>query len=194
LQRYEKLLKYQKKYIILLLLVLAWQINAQASEMCSRKNELKIDIAYPFLSPTIKVEYEYLLNDRSSAGVAISYMFDFYPVSKIARYLELDYKMQLFGTYRLYFGKKPASGFFLEGHMGLILIEGHEGGVNPPSSGGGFSLKKPNSLDTSIGAALGWKFHLPKSRVMLDLFVGIGSFNLAESGYFRTGICIGKRF
>ena len=102
---------------------------------------------------------------------------------------ELYYRTQVLGTYRLFFGKIPMSGFFLEGNFGLI-----SGRYDPADSWWPREYKPYTAF--GMGLALGWKFHIPKSSIVLDLFAGAGRLIGDDNpgGYPRMGICVGKRF
>lgn len=171
---------------IALFLAFSWQINAQNFDFANaKKNELKLDAAW-ILVPALKIEYEHFLNDWSSVG-AVGFM-NFEP-DEVAS--------QLLGLYRLYFGKDPMKGFFLEGHAGLTFGERWKSG------------RYRNFTAFGVGVALGWKYHIPKSDIVLDLFLGFGrtmpvtTENGSSQGYYkesysifypRVGVCVGKRF
>jgi hypothetical protein len=173
----------KKITLVALLFALNWQANAQISETPDlKKNELKIDVAY-ILDATIKAEYEHFLNDWSSLGAVAFQKFS----SKDAYN---EYKTQLLGLYRLYFGKQPMSGFFLEGSFGLTAGNWYNYDYS------NWSERHEKYIAFGVGVALGWKFHIPKSNVVLDLFGGAGRLfgNDHPGGYPRAGICVGKRF
>ena len=163
---------------IALLFALSWQTNAQSTEKAVdlKRNELKLDVAWLIFEPALKVEYEYFLNEWSSFGASgfINLSTD-------------DYiKSQLLGLYRLYFGKEPRAGFFLEGNFGLTFGKDSNYGT----------YRHENYTNFGIGIALGWKYHIPKSDIVLDLYAGAGRLlgDNGPGGYPRFGICIGKRF
>ena len=179
----------KKITLIALLFALIWQVNAQTLEnSLQRKNEVKLDVAY-LIGGAIKVEYEYLLNDYSSIGISALYNFDTRNNNGYPRV----YKAQVLGIYRLYFGKEPIRGFFLEGNFGLIHGEYTIYTQNWPW---------PTEKYTAFGAgiALGWKWHMPNSNIVLDIFCGLGrklgGSDVVNRGwaYPRAGIAIGKRF
>ena len=174
---------------IVLLLAFGWQVSAQTPEISLQKrNELKLDVAY-LIGGAIKAEYEYLLNDYSSIGLSALYNFD----TKKNDYDYRTFKTQVLGIYRLYFGKEPVTGFFLECNFGLIHGEYrtyHH-----------WNSSTKDYAAFGVGIALGRKWYIPKSGIVLDIFAGIGrKFGAKESddqdgwGYPRVGICIGKRF
>ena len=172
----------------MVLFALNWQVNAQREEFSlQNRNEVKLDVAY-LLGLTLKVEYERLLNDWSSVGVVVLQNFSSGPQ---------QFGTQVLGFYRLYFGRQPVSGFFLEGNLGITHgYDGHYywiGGWRPRESYTAFGL----------GLALGWKWYIPRSGIVLDIFVGGGRLVRENNdranydrvmGYPRVGITIGRRF
>lgn len=160
------------------LLTIAWQATSQSANTSEiKKHELKVDVAY-LLDATMKAEYEYLLNDWSSLGAVAFYNFSSNPY----------FKSEILGLYRLYFGKEPSKGFFLEGNCGLLVgnLDYYYGNNNSSKQFSAFGA----------GVALGWKWFIPKSDIVLDLFVGVNRAFTDEffEAFPRVGICIGKRF
>jgi len=172
----------KKLTLIVMLFALTWQVTAQNYEnSLQNRNEIKLDPVYLLLS-ILKVEYEYLLNDWSSMGLVALYNF--------SNREEMIWQTQVLGLYRLYFGKMPASGFFLEGGLGVTS------GYTFPIS---FVIGPSGSERyTAFGAniAVGWKWYIPKSGVTLDLVYGIGRLYNNDDPliYPRMGILVGKRF
>jgi len=169
----------KKITLIALLFALNWQINAQTSEISlQNRNELKLDVAF-LIGGILKAEYEYLLSDWSSIGVSAFFNLNSGP---------RELGTQVLGNYRLYFGKEPVSGFFIEGNLGII-----SGYLDPY-----YSSSNDHYSSFGIGIALGWKWYIPKSGIVLDIFGGGGRLfgDVASSvgPYPRAGICVGKRF
>ncbi|MCL2682611.1 MAG: hypothetical protein FWE63_03870 [Bacteroidales bacterium] len=191
----------KKITLIALLLALTWQVGAETQETSTRKkNELKLDVVSLIVGSMLKVEYEYLINNWSSAGVATFYQFSPW-TSVIADDIEFgswlnftDTKMQLLGTYRLYFDEKPTSGFFIEGNMGLIARDQKASFL---AGGGPFSNVYTYGYETyytfGIGIASGFKVYNTKGTT-LDIFVGGGWMFGYNDVYLRSGIFLGKRF
>lgn len=176
-----------------LLLAIGWQVQAQTSETALlKRNELKVDVS-ALLGATLKVEYEYLLNDWSSAGAVALYSFD-------SSYDEFSfgYDTQVLGTYRLFFGKKPTSGFFLEANCGITSGMHDYYDYDDYYSNGYYyngNYYEKRTAWFGVGIALGWKYHIPQPNIVLDIFFGAGRlFGDEIDAYLRTGICIGKRF
>ena len=175
-----------KNTLLVLLIALAWQIKAQDIDDISslQRNELKLDVAY-LLDATIKIEYEYYLNEWSSIGLAGFFNF--------GKPNEIMFRTQLLATYRLYFGRQPLSGFFVEGNFGVTSGKSNEEriitiGLKP-------TFDYPYTA-FGLGIGLGRKYYIPKSGVTLDLLSGFGRmFGKNSFGFYpRLGICVGKRF
>ena len=177
----------KKIALIALLFALSWQTYAQNFEDPNfKRNELKFDVVH-LLLPAIKLEYEYFRNDWSSFGAVGLISFSSDSDNDI---FFTNLKSQLLGFYRLYFGKNPMRGFFLEGNLGI------SSGTYEHRSGGLFSPRETKPYTAfGVGIALGWKFHIPKSDVVLDIFSGMGRLFHDDAGFYqRVGICVGKRF
>jgi len=177
-----KMKRIKSILFIALLLGAGWRANAQEQEIFNlAKNELKVDVAY-ILGATLKVEYEHLLNDWSGLGAMAAYNFSGDNFSNM--------RFQMLGFYRLYFGKQPVSGFFLESNMGITTVNYYQSVHYYPFVG------RKTSTAFGIGIALGWKWHIDKSNIVLDIFGGAGRLFNENSvrAYPRMGICIGKRF
>ena len=175
----------KKITLIALLLALSWQTHAQKTENPdAKRHELKLDVAY-VLAKVAKIEYEYWLNDWSSIGVVGFYNFG----SGFLNGGEPIWRIKVLGTYRLFFGKNPMQGFFLEGNTGII-----SGSTVDNWLGG-----KPEKYTAfGVGLAIGWKWYIPQSGITLDLTYGFGRlFNDNEDVvpiYLRMGVTVGKRF
>jgi hypothetical protein len=176
----------KKITLIALLFAFSWQANAQNSETPDlKRNELKLDVVH-VLFKVAKIEYEYWLNDWSSVGVVGFYNFG----SGLLNGGEPLWRTKVLGTYRLYFGKNPMQGFFLEGTAGIV-----SGSV----SDGWFSSSTHTKYTAfGVGVAVGWKWYIPQSGITLDLTYGLGRLlhdnEDAPPVYLRMGICVGKRF
>ena len=172
----------KKITLIVLLFAFSLQTHAQNFEdQDFKRNELRLGLHV--LYSMVRVEYEYFLNDWSSAGVSAALNAGVFPLSGT----EPLVRAQTLGLYRLYFGKQPATGFFVEGNLGI-------------TSGNTFVIFGSSEKYTifGIGVAIGWKLHNPRSGVTANFLCGMGrslASNLSrEVGYLRMGIFVGKRF
>ena len=153
------------------------------------KNELKINLLFTVLGMP-EISYERLLADNMGIGASILIGLD----------KEIDYKFAFIPHYRVYFGSKKASGFFIEGNAGITIVENYYyyyGAISYPPN------YTPDPVKTSktyfgLGAAAGAKF-LTRNGFLGEAYLGVGrTFGDRSSadlgGYPRIGITIGKRF
>ncbi len=99
--------KTMKKLLLGITLILGTlSINAQETEK-QRKNDILADPVLLIAVPMANVSYERLLSENK--GIGVNAMITLDP--------EDDRFTQFSAFYRMYFGKKYASGFFLEGFI-----------------------------------------------------------------------------
>ena len=177
------------KKIILITSLFSFLIYAQSQNRDSSeitRNELKFNSGYLLLE-YVEISYEALLNEESGIGISLGA-----PLNNA-----IDYKFAAIPYYRLYFGGKPAAGFFIEANAALIKQE-----VRTPNTGFiGFIFEPVNVVErdeftAGLGLAIGGKF-LTKKGWIGEIFAGGGKNFLnddASGGYPRFGIKIGKRF
>jgi len=173
-----------KKLSILFVLFFAISVNAQEENTATLDNELKLNIAYT-LAGIPEVSYERILNEESSIGVSLLIpMDDAY-----------DLKFMLTPYYRLFFGKKRAAGFFIEGNAAVFSGD-YEGDFNGDFEDG-FNSDSSNETGFGLGFAIGGKL-ISKSNWTGELLLGLGRTLINEDktseAYPRLGISIGKRF
>ena len=136
-------------------------------------NELKIN-APLILVGFVEMTYERQLNPHSGLGISAGIGFTD------------EYNgFSLIPHYRLYFGKRPARGFYIEGNAALY------------SRPRGESPRLDDPLGYGLGVALGFKL-INSNRIVADVFAGMGR-NFSNSGwlgeaYPRLGIGVGKKF
>jgi len=174
----------KKITFIAIVFALIWQANAENLE---RRNELKICPAH-LIAGMLRVDYERLLNDFSSVGLTAFYSFSVFSSHRYSHRLD----GQVLGFYRLYFGRQPVSGFFLEGNMGLNIGSYYRWTSWPWRS------ERVYYTAFGVGLALGWKWYIPRPGIVLDVFAGGGRvFNSNSrnmSRFPRVGITLGRRF
>ncbi|MFY0629762.1 MAG: hypothetical protein JXR05_05230 [Flavobacteriaceae bacterium] len=171
-----------KTTIYLALLVLFnVQVYSQENDKM-KKNEISIDIgnlinAYP------EVSYYHLLSDESSIGVSAKFSID----------NKNEYQFLFIPNYRIFFGKKKAAGFFIEGNVAFFSQYEQKstfffGTINATNN---------KKIGVGVGFAIGSKF-LSKSGFTGEIFTGTGrnfiNTNKIDRYYPRIGISIGKRF
>ncbi len=152
-------------------------------------NEIKINLLFTVLGVP-EVTYERLLADNMGVGASVLVALD----------RTFDYKFAFVPYYRIYFGAKKASGFFIEGNASLITFQDYDYYYNASTYPSGYKTGSTSSTATSLGlgAAAGAKF-LTRNGFLGEVYLGGGrtfgkdsGSNL--SGYARIGITIGKRF
>lgn len=163
------------KYSILLFVLLCFPgICLQAQEDVPDyigNNELKLNAAY-LLAGFAEITYERLLGDDSAIGISAGFALD----------NDIDYRFAVLPYYRLYFGKKRAAGFFVEGNANFFSERGFE---------------SDTEFGAGLGLAVGGKLINSKGWIA-ELFLGLGR-NLVNNdeiseAYPRAGILVGKRF
>jgi len=155
-------------------------LSAQEDVDLTKRSELKVNGLYLIIG-AFEIDYEYILNDESSVGVSVTAVFE-----------DSDYNWGITPHYRLFFGKQPAQGFFVEGHASLFNAETYDYIYNP----NGGQVLRENITTGGIGIAVGGKFRTSRN-VIVEVNGGIGrifSDSLFDTVYPRFGINIGKRF
>jgi len=152
-------------------------------------NELKINLLYTVIGMP-EITYERLLADNMGIGASVFVGLD----------NSVDYKFGFIPHYRLYFGAKKASGFFIEGNAAVITFRDnyyYQYNSSYPSTFNSAVAEK-NSTTFGLGAAAGAKF-LTRNGFLGEAYLGLGRTFGESSGfdpeaYPRVGITIGKRF
>lgn len=140
-----------------------------------RLNMLTAIIGYPELN------YERFLADNMGVGIAGAFSLESREKLNI-RWYAMPY-------YRLYFGDKKASGFFIEGNIAIYNQEIEEYDETVP----GWKYNK--YTNGGFGAAVGGKF-LTRNGFVGEVYGGVGRLfgDSPDEIYPRVGISIGKRF
>jgi hypothetical protein len=184
-----------KTKILLLLLVTAsfYSYGQEKEPISFKRNELKINTVM-LIAGAFEVTYERLLDDESGVGVALFASFDD----------DIDTKFSVTPYYRFYFGKKPASGFFVEG-FGMLNTYEIEGYNRYDYNTGVLINVVPDEklTDFALGFGVGSKW-VTKKGFLFEINVGVGRnlFNNSNNeDYYddyqivgRGGFSIGYRF
>ena len=137
-------------------------------------NELKINAVY-LLAGFPEFSYERILGEETAAGVSVGFALDD----------SFGLNFGMFPYYRLFFGKKRAAGFFVEGN-GALYSESLD-----------LDGRDTSKLGAGVGLAIGGKF-LTKGGWVAELYAGAGrnfvNTDDLSAAYPRFGIHIGKRF
>jgi len=159
------------------------KVNTAINE--TGKNELKINLLTSVLALP-EISYERILEDNMSVGISLA--------AGIGNEDDFsEYRFLAIPHYRLYFGKKRAAGFFIEGNAAVGSVrEDHW-----DYSQNGFDVAySSNVVNFGLGAAVGAKF-LTRNGFLGEVFAGVGRFlgsNRSIEAYPRIGITLGKRF
>lgn len=180
---------FTRQLFVYCVLVLFFPLQAVSQNMNNdkmaqpKKNEMRVNL-FSGLLGLPELNYERLLNDNSGLGLAINVAAENKELMA-TRALVLPY-------YRMYFGKKYASGFFIEGNMGLSFEQQPEYnfGIWPPPP-----VQYKSGVYYGLGSAIGVKLE-NRNRLIGEVFLGGGRLfgDSYYGGYFRMGVCLGGRW
>jgi len=156
--------------------------SAVQQSIGTKKNELKINLLYGVLG-IAEITYERIIAEDQAIGASLLVGFD----------EDINYNFSFLPYYRMYFGKKPAAGFFIEGNAGLLNYQDNSYHYN--GDAGYFDVAHENKMSFGAGVAVGGKF-LNKNGLFGEVYTGIGRLFASryEDVYPRAGITLGKRF
>jgi hypothetical protein len=169
-----------KKTVLLSFLILTiFSINAQNND---KINEIKFNGLFLVLG-AVEVTYERILNEESGVGISLFLPFD--------EDVNADVNYYISPYYRVYFGKKYAAGFFLEGFGLLSSTDRYQYIPNNVDS-----LIEKNT-DFALGIGFGGKW-ITKRGFLAELNFGVGRnlFNKDSVDDFvgKLAITLGYRF
>lgn len=152
-----------------------------------KKNEVILDLIGPTLGGGINASFERYFNNKSSLGITFFYIYD--------STKESDMNYSISPYYRRYFGKKYASGFFVEGFGMVMSIDGKKVYDTPEKL---TFTENPSVINLSIGAGFGWK-GVTKSGFTYGANLGWGKmlFNADKTDHTQVAkycLNIGYRF
>lgn len=170
---------FMKKITLLLLFVSVITYGQTTKNEPPKKNykEIRVNGLY-FSLGAIELTYEQTLNEESAIGVSAFLPFD--------NKEDIDFEYYISPYYRFYFGKKHASGFFVEGFGMLNSTKEYN-----------FFTGTEDVTNFALGVGLGGKW-VTKGGFTGELNLGIGRnlFN-GDTGnevIGKIGISIGYRF
>ena len=154
-------------------------------------NEIKINLLLSVLALP-EITYERLLEDNMGVGISVAFNVD------NNNDVNENYKFLIIPHYRLYFGDKKASGFFIEGNAAIVNGSSYKVYYDPAADyvAGYAPTRKENLTSFGLGAAVGGKF-LTRNGFLGEVFGGVGRLfgkDRISDVYPRFGISIGKRF
>jgi hypothetical protein len=130
-----------------------------------------------------ELNYEYFIADNMGIGVSAAFA--------IEEKKKWEERFHVIPYYRLYFGEKKASGFFIEGNMGVAGLERVAGN----SSWFGDTIYAAKGTSFGFGAAIGVKL-LARNGFLGEIVAGATRVfgNPVQDAIPRIGITLGKRF
>ena len=157
-------------------------IKQSAPLMQLGNNELRFNLLYA-IAGLPEFSYERFIADNMGVGLSAAFSLE--------KAEDMSLRSMFIPYYRLYFGQKKASGFFIEGNMAIVNVR------NSYFSEGGWGNSYVGELESymGFGAAIGFKL-LTRNGFVGEVYLGGGRNvgNSDDSGYPRIGITIGKRF
>jgi hypothetical protein len=180
----------KKNFLLAMILFACYSVNAQNTKTnedpSERKNEIKLNLIAP-LSGAVEAGFERYLNKNSSLGISAFIVYDHTKDEDVNYYIS--------PYYRYYFGKKYASGFFVEGFGAFTSIDGKKIYDTPAKLT--FTENK-DVYDVALGAGLGYKL-VTKKGLVFEANAGYGKllFNADKTDHTivaKYGLSIGYRF
>lgn len=176
-----------KKILLFFVVTLALSSYGQENEsVLLKKNEIKGNALFLVLG-AFEVTYEQILNDDSGIGVSLFF---------IAKEEDFDTTFSLSPYYRAYFGKKRASGFFVEGFSSISTGKNGSYSEYDPTTDSSYIVKGEKYTDLALGFGIGSKW-VHKKGYIFEINAGMGR-NLFSNNspeiVGRGGITLGYRF
>lgn len=161
------------------------QTQTEIKDDMPQQNEVKLNALFMVVG-AFNFTYERLITEESGVGLEVFVPFD----------NSIDVNYYISPYYRLYFGKKYASGFFLEG-FGMLNSENVYSYTEYNSFGSILREERKDDTNFALGIGLGGKW-ITKSGFIGELNLGIGR-NLIDTDYNneivgKIGITVGYRF
>ncbi len=180
-----------KKLIFAIAILICNNLFAQENSS-KNKNEIKFNLPMAIYGLP-ELSYERIVEDNMSYGVSLSIAAD-KPYDDLTGN-GIPERAIVCPYYRVYFGKKRAAGFYIEGNM-AVASQKQTNAPDYNAVGTSFVYKDISSTGFGFGGALGIKL-LTKNGFVGDIYAGYGRLfgdNAYYNGYPRFGVCIGRRF
>ena len=175
----------KKKFLLLALLVSFLGFSQTKNLSIERKNDVMINPIFLVLGVG-NISYERILNENSGIGVNTLFIIDDY-------FVTLDSNtFQLAPYFHYYFGKKPASGFFIGAFANISSSDVEN--YHYSTTGSYHTIDKETAF--GLGFKFGGKWSL-KNNLLFELSTGIGrnlSGNTADKIVSTGMLGIGYRF
>ncbi len=148
-------------------------------------NEIKINLLFA-IEGLPEISYERIIANNMGVGAAVAVGMD----------KSAAYEFSFTSYYRLYFGKKKASGLFIEGNTSVITLTDDYYDISAQYPNG--RTYKSTATSVGLGVAAGTKF-LTRNGFFAEAYVGFSKLIGDRIGYYtgavsRNGVSIGKRF
>lgn len=148
-------------------------INAQEESSAERQNDIMISPIELIAAPALNISYERLLNKDS--GIGINGLFDFQKDTE-------NSASQISPYYRMYFGKKYASGFFVEGFVPITMTADTR--YKYVSGPGYYSSTPYSEKNTTIGLGVGFGGKwVARKNIIFEASIGIARRFGIDSSY-----------
>ena len=161
------------------------RVEKKLSESLKNNNEIKIDLFYALFGMP-ELTYERIFANNRGAGISMFLGFS-------TKYTAFNFGAIPY--YRYYFGRRKASGLFLEANTAILKVADNEKNRPTFSAGGSYDRISNNTL-FGIGGAIGAKF-LTRAGFTGEVYLGAGK-TLTDSEFVKTyarfGYTLGKRF
>jgi len=188
------LLKMKSKFILCFLALffsvsMFSQVNdASKSLNDGYKNEIRFNLATA-IAGLPELNYERFIYDNMGVGLALDI--------SLAKSENMSTRSIILPYYRLYFGQKNSSGFFIEGNM-AIIGQNKTNYIYHYDNNGNYSEYETVTHIASFfgfGGAVGVKL-LTRNGLVGEVYGGLGRYSRESTTqiYPRVGITFGKRF
>ena len=152
-------------------------------------NEIRVNLLTSVIGLP-ELNYERFLADNMGVGLAVAVSVD-----KIA---SMSLRSIVLPYYRLYFGNKKASGFFIEGNMALVGQKERTYDLSYDNVNNTYyytNIRTRSTTNFGLGVATGFKF-LSRNGFVGEVYLGGGRLfgDPIDDAYPRLGISLGKRF
>ncbi|TXD83782.1 DUF3575 domain-containing protein [Subsaximicrobium wynnwilliamsii] len=166
----------------LALVTLAFAQNDSLQDPYKKDNEIKINALFLLLG-AIEPSYERNLSESSSVGISMLITYD-------QENFDSDLNYYLSPYYRMFFGKKHAAGFFLEGFGMVISYDERQRYFTGSEFDPRLVIEEKNITNVALGFGLGGKW-VTKDGFVFELNAGLGR-NLINNSDSDVNQLVGK--
>jgi hypothetical protein len=180
----------KKTFLLLIILFAFYSVKAQNengtdANPYEKNNEIRLNLIAPLVG-AVEVNFERHLNKNSSLGISAFFVYN------NTENEDLNYYISPY--YRYYFGKKYASGFFIEGFGMFTSIDGKK----IYSADQLTFTENKDVYDAALGAGLGYKL-VTKKGFVFEAHAAYGRllFNADKTDHdivAKYGLSMGYRF